>query len=142
MTLTAIVIDDSPLQQLATCKLVKENANLNLIAAFDNPKIGLEAVNRFRPDVLLLDVEMPGLSGFEILESLDHDCQVILNSTRSQFAFRAFKYEQVKDFVTKPMKKSRFEKSIDRVVLNQMLRSSGKAASGQFMGVDGMAIAG
>ncbi|TAI48098.1 LytR/AlgR family response regulator transcription factor [Flagellimonas allohymeniacidonis] len=119
MTLTAIVIDDSPMQRLATGKLVKNNPNLKLRGTFDNPKIGLQAVNLLRPDVVFLDVEMPGLNGFEVLESLEYDCQVILNSTRSQFALNAFQYNHVKDYVTKPMKKDRFEKSVDRLIKNQ-----------------------
>ncbi|WP_422859704.1 LytR/AlgR family response regulator transcription factor [Flagellimonas sp. S174] len=119
MTLTAIVIDDSPLQQFATCKLINNNPNLKLTASFNDPKVGLEAVNRFRPDVVFLDVEMPGLNGFEFLENLNHDCQVILNSTRSQFALTAFQYNQVKDYLTKPMARPRFEKSIERVVKNK-----------------------
>ena len=119
MTLTAIVIDDSPVQRLTTSKLVENNPNLELRGTFDNPKIGLQAVNRFRPDVVFLDVEMPGLNGFEVIESLEYDCQVILNSTRSQFALNAFQYDHVKDYVTKPMKKDRFEKSVERVLKNQ-----------------------
>ncbi|MGX1929043.1 LytR/AlgR family response regulator transcription factor [Flagellimonas sp. 2504JD4-2] len=119
MTLTAIVIDDSLMQRLATSKLIKDNPNLKLRGAFNNPKIGLQAVNLFKPDVVFLDVEMPGLNGFEVLASLKCDCQVILNSTRSQFAFNAFLYDRVKDFVTKPMKKDRFERTVERVLKNR-----------------------
>ncbi len=122
MILTAIVIDDSPMQRLTTTKMVENNSNLKLLGNFDNPKVGLQAANLFRPDVVFLDVEMPGLNGFEVLESLEYDCQVILNSTRSQFALNAFQYDYVKDYVTKPMKKDRFEKSVERVMKNQIAK--------------------
>ncbi len=124
MTLTTMVIDDSSLQQLATCKLIKDNPNLKLIQTFKDPKAGLEAVNHLRPDILFLDVEMPNLDGFGVLEGLKHDCHVILNSTKSQFALKAFQYNQVKDYMTKPMNKPRFEKSIERVLKN-LSKSSG-----------------
>ncbi len=116
MILTAIVIDDSPLQRMMTNKLVKENPNLQFIESFNDPETGLEAIHRIQPDVVFLDVEMPKLNGFEFLENLNHDCQVILNSTRSQFALTAFQYDQVKDFMTKPMNQDRFEKSVERMV--------------------------
>ena len=119
MTLKAIIIDDSPLQQLATSKLINDNPNLKLTGIFDNPKTGLEAIKSFRPDVVFLDVEMPGMSGFEVLESLDHECQVILNSTRSEFAFKAFRYDHVKDYVTKPMKRERFEMAVERAMKHE-----------------------
>lgn len=119
MTLTAIVIDDSSLQKIATSKLIKDNPNLTLIGSFSNPLIGLEAVNHLRPDVLFLDVEMPLLNGFQVLESIQHDCQVIMNSTREEFALQAFEYNHVKDYLTKPMKKQRFEKSVERAMKNQ-----------------------
>ncbi len=122
MILTAIVIDDSPMQRLTTTKLVESNPNLKLLGNFDKPEVGLQTANLFRPDVVFLDVEMPGLNGFEVLESLEYDCQVILNSTRSQFALNAFQYDYVKDYVTKPMKKDRFKKSVERVVKNQIAK--------------------
>lgn len=116
MTLTAIVIDDSTLQQMTTCKYVNDNPNLELIACFNNPKMGLEAVNDLRPDVLFLDVEMPGLDGFEVMDSLKHQCQVILNSTKSEFALKAFSYNAVKDYLTKPMNRPSFEKSVQKIL--------------------------
>jgi len=124
MTLNVIVIDDSKMQRLLTCKLVNEHQNLNCVGAFGNPKEGLKAVNDLRPDVLILDVEMPELDGFGVLEYLEFDCQVILYSTRATFAFNAFNYEQVKDFVTKPLGESRFEKSVDKILNNYLMESS------------------
>ncbi len=141
MTLTTIVIDDSPLQQLATCKLVNSNPNLNLLASYRDPKIGIEAVKRFRPDVLFLDIEMNELNGFEVLEHIDDDCQVILNSTRSQFALKAFQYSQVKDYLTKPMARPRFEKSIDRVLRNQLGKNQEKSTVRHYIWIDDMAKA-
>lgn len=119
MTLTTIIIDDSPLQQLATSKLINDNPSLKLQGIFENPKSGLEAIKSLRPDIVFLDVEMPGMNGFEVLESLDCNCQVILNSTRPEFAFQAFRYDHVKDYVTKPMKRDRFEKAVDKVMKNE-----------------------
>ncbi len=118
MKLTTIVIDDSSLQQMATCRFIKDHPHLELIGAYHDPEIGLEAVNDFQPDVLFLDVEMPGINGFEVIEQLDCNCQVILNSTLSDFALSAFQYDEVKDYLMKPMNRSRFKKAIDKAVKN------------------------
>lgn len=139
MKLTTIVIDDSALQQLATCKLVNSNPNLKLLASYRDPIIGIEAVKRFRPDVLFLDVEMNELNGFEVLEHIEDDCQVILNSTQSQFALRAFQYSQVKDYLTKPMARPRFEKSIDRVMTNQLRMNKEESAVHHYIWINDMA---
>ena len=85
---------------------------------FKDPKKGLKAVNHMRPDILFLDIEMPVMDGFGVLEELEHNCMVILNSTKSQFALKAFQYNQVKDYMTKPMNKPRFEKSIQKILKN------------------------
>ena len=124
MKLTTIVIDDSSLQQMATCKFIKDNPHLELIGAYHDPEIGLEAVNDFQPDVLFLDVEMPGIDGFEVIEQLNCDCQVILNSTLDKFALSAFQYDEVKDYLTKPMRKPRFERAIDKAVKNHTSKNA------------------
>ncbi len=108
------------MQELLTLKMVNENANLSCVGTYNNPKEGLQAANTLRPDIIILDVEMPELDGFGVLESLNHDCQVILYSTRSEFAFSAFQYNQVKDYLTKPMKKPRFEKAVVKVLQHKL----------------------
>ncbi len=123
MTLTVIIIDDSPLMRMTTARLVNDNPNLKLIGCFSDPDAGLEAVNSLQPDVLFLDVEMPVLNGFNVIEQLSCDCQVILNSTRPEFALMAFQYFEVKDYLSKPMKRSRFELAIDRAIKNQGLKN-------------------
>ncbi|MGW9687033.1 LytR/AlgR family response regulator transcription factor [Flagellimonas sp. 2504JD1-5] len=136
MILTTIVIDDSPVQQRFTCKMIENNQSLQLLDFFNDPIKGIEAVNRLRPDILFLDVEMPGLGGFDVLGMLEYDCQVILNSTRSQFAFQAFRYDKVKDFLTKPLKQSRFVKSVERVLKNHILKGIEKPVLSEYVCIE------
>lgn len=110
MQLTTLIIDDSKIQELLTFKMVSRN-----------PKEGLLAANILKPDVIILDIEMPELDGFAVLENLNYDYQVILYSTSSEFAFNTFKYDYVKDYMTKPLKKPGFEKSIKKIIENQIL---------------------
>lgn len=82
MQLSTLIIDDSKMQELLTLKMINENPNLSYIGSYSNPKEGLQAANRLKPDVIILDVEMPEMDGFAVLENLEHDCQVIMYSTR------------------------------------------------------------
>ncbi len=122
MKLTTIIIDDSNIQRLATANLVSKHHNLELIGAYQDPIAGLNAVNILAPDLLILDVEMPGLNGFEVLERLNCNCQVILYSTRQEFVLSAFQYQPVKAYLTKPLQISRFEQAVEKTVKNQSLR--------------------
>ncbi|MEM6894430.1 MAG: response regulator [Bacteroidota bacterium] len=139
--LTTIIIDDSTLQRLATTRFVGDHPELNLIGTYSDARVGLEAANSLKPDLLILDVEMPELGGFDVLSKLTHDCQVILYSTRSQFALEAFQYTQVKDFLMKPMYKPRFEKSIERILKNSVSQLREPRTLGSFVEVTSWSIA-
>ena len=141
MKLTTLIIDDSKMQELLTLKMVNEHPNLSCIGSYNNPIEGLSAANALRPDIIILDVEMPELDGFTVLENLKHDCQVILYSTRSEFALSAFKYDHVKDYMTKPMKRPRFEKSIEKVMKNQLLNSKKELNLGTYFYSERLSLA-
>ncbi len=126
MKLTTIIIDDSNIQRFTTANLVSKHHNLELIGSYQDPLAGLNAVNILAPDLLILDVEMPGLNGFEVLDRLNCNCQVILYSTRQEFVLNAFQYQPVKAYLTKPLQISRFEQAVQKAVKNQSLRKSVK----------------
>ncbi|MEN1784929.1 MAG: response regulator [Bacteroidota bacterium] len=116
MKLTTVVIDDSPLQRLSMCKLVENHAHLVLLESFGDPITALGPIYDLNPDILILDVEMPVMNAFDLIEHLEHDCQIILNSTSSQFAVQAFQYPEICDFLSKPITPIRFERSVKRAL--------------------------
>ncbi|MFD2588872.1 LytR/AlgR family response regulator transcription factor [Croceitalea marina] len=117
-----IVIDDCKMQNLTTSTLVKNNRNLDFLGSYTDAKKGLAAVNKLKPDLLILDVEMPDLNGFDVLQNLEHDCQVIMYSTQKQYAFKATQFNQVEDFLTKPINKTELNHSVSKLVSNSLFK--------------------
>ncbi|MDT0541032.1 MULTISPECIES: LytR/AlgR family response regulator transcription factor [Croceitalea] len=118
MKYTTIVIDDSSIQRLATTFLVKNHVALEHIGSYGNPYEGLRAVVDKKADILFLDVLMDDIDAFELLDSVNLNCAIIMNSTWPRFAVKAFDYG-INDFITKPIQKPRFEKSVVKVI-NQL----------------------
>ncbi|MCM4152530.1 DNA-binding response regulator [Arenibacter sp. N53] len=113
--LKCILIDDSTVQRRAVAKIIKEHSKLELINEYDN---GLDAKNDIGSntlDLIFLDIEMPGLNGFDLLESLEHKPQVILISGNPNYAMKAFDYD-VTDYLQKPVDKNRFDLSIKKAI--------------------------
>ncbi|MFP2997568.1 LytTR family DNA-binding domain-containing protein [Spongiivirga sp. MCCC 1A20706] len=115
MKINCIVVDDSSTQRLAITRLIMNHPALNLVAEYSN---AIEAKNGLKTqnvDLILLDIEMPVLTGFDLLESLQEPPQVILVTGKVDYAFKAFNYD-VTDYLHKPLEKDRFEKAIERVI--------------------------
>ena len=82
---------------------------------------GYEAVtlvNELRPDILFLDIQMPGLNGFEVLTQLDEIPEVIFSTAYDQYAIKAFEVHAV-DYLLKPYGKKRFESTLQRILKSQ-----------------------
>ncbi|MFD0862442.1 LytR/AlgR family response regulator transcription factor [Sungkyunkwania multivorans] len=117
MKVNCIIVDDSSIQRLAVTKLILNNPSLNLVAEYSN---AIEAKNGLKTndvDLIFLDIEMPVLNGFDLLESLQDPPQVILVTGKTEYAFKAFDYA-VTDYLQKPLTKERFDQAIGRVVAN------------------------
>lgn len=119
MKLKTLIIDDSPMQALITSNLVKSHPNLEFLGVCFNPKEGLERIRELKPDLLFLDIEMPQMNGFELLDQLDVPCQVVLNSTRPQFAMDAALYK-FSDFLLKPMNMDLFNQVIEERIAEKV----------------------
>ncbi|HUH46384.1 MAG TPA: LytTR family DNA-binding domain-containing protein, partial [Arenibacter sp.] len=118
--LKCILIDDSAMQRRAISKLVKEHPNLIQTNEFSN---GLDAKNDMANnavDLIFLDIEMPGLNGFDLLESLESKPQVIIISGNPDYAMKAFDYD-VTDYLKKPVDKKRFDQAVKKAVNNHIL---------------------
>ncbi|MCK5442587.1 MAG: response regulator [Maribacter sp.] len=120
MPIRTVVIDDSPLMRISTCLLVKNHPELILVGSYNSPLEAFEKMGELNPELLFLDVEMPGMDGFEFLDELERKIPVIMNSTVPIFAARAFGYD-VSGFLMKPMEKDSFASSVSKVIKMQSL---------------------
>ena len=107
---TIIVEDEKPARDLLKMYLT-EYTEAVLIGEYDNGFDGLKAINEEKPDLILLDVQMPKLTGFEMLEVLEHHPEVIFTTAYDQYAIHAFEQNAV-DYLLKPFSKERFGEAI------------------------------
>ena len=108
-----IVEDERPARDLLRTYL-REFSNLEIIGEYDNGFDGLKAINELKPDAIFLDVQMPKLTGFEMLEVLEHQPEVIFTTAYDQFAIRAFERSAV-DYLLKPFSRDRFREAISKL---------------------------
>jgi len=115
MKYTTLVIDDSSIQRLATTFLVKNHPQLEFIASYANPYDGIKAIYDNKVDIVFLDVLMNDVDAFELMDSIEINAAIIMNSTWPRFAKPAFDYG-ISDFLTKPISKKRFEQSVCKII--------------------------
>jgi DNA-binding LytR/AlgR family response regulator len=114
--MNCIIVDDDKL----SCKIlegyVNKYASLNLIGSFsDSVSARNELATRHDIDLVLLDILMPEMDGFDFIGSLDHPPNIIIVSAAEEFALKAFEFNVV-DYLLKPISYSRFCKAIDKTI--------------------------
>lgn len=108
-----IVEDERPARDLLRTYL-EEFSELEIVGEYDNGFDGLKAINELLPDAIFLDVQMPKLTGFEMLEVMEHHPEVIFTTAYDQFAIRAFERNAV-DYLLKPFSRDRFRGAISKL---------------------------
>lgn len=120
--LNCAIVDDSTLQRLSIVRLIDNHPSLNLVAEYNNAieaKIGLVSTEI---DLVFLDIEMPILSGFELLDDLTKKPQIIFITGKTKYAFKAFDYDAV-DYLRKPISKERFLNAVHKAVSNFKMKN-------------------
>lgn len=114
----AIIIEDEHLAAELLAKNVSSHKQIELIGKFDNGFSGLKAIQDLKPDLVFLDIELPKLTGLELLELLDEPPLIIFTTAYNQYAIEAFEKNAV-DYLLKPFSKDRLFKAIDKAVQNE-----------------------
>ena len=94
MTLNCVVVDDSAIQRLSIVKLIENHSSLNLIAEYSSALETKNGLNSHQVDLIFLDIEMPVLNGFELLDVLNNKPQIIFVTGKTEYAFKALLVEQ------------------------------------------------
>lgn len=115
MKLKCIIVDDELMARKSLQKLCEQNSSLELIASCENAEQALKVLEQHEIDLIWLDVEMPELSGFDLLEKITTMPQVILTSSKTEYAYDAFQY-QVTDYLKKPITSPRFNLAVEKVL--------------------------
>lgn len=115
MKLKCIIVDDSTIQRMAVTKLVNNHPALTLVADYSNAIEAKNGMKHHDVDLIFLDIEMPIVNGFDLLESLENPPQVILITGKADYALKAFDYD-VTDYLHKPFTQERFDSSVKRAI--------------------------
>ncbi len=123
----AVIIDD---EQLAIESLQWEienfSSDVKIIETFTNPKEAISGINYLKPDLVFLDIEMPEIDGFQLLQMLDYqNFDLIITTAYNQYAIQAFKANAI-DYLLKPIDPDDLIQAIERVRLRQTNHNSTK----------------
>lgn len=113
------IVDDSRLARAELKRLLEDYSIVEICAEASNAVEARAVIKEHNPDVMLLDIEMPGENGFELLSSLDKVPDVIFTTAYDEFAVKAFEQNAI-DYLVKPIDPDRLEKALERVGLNQV----------------------
>ncbi|MFA0812600.1 LytR/AlgR family response regulator transcription factor [Microbulbifer epialgicus] len=125
--LTVVLVDDEHLALRLLKSMLEEFTEIDIVACCRNGREALQAVFEYTPDLLILDVQMPGMNGFDVVRRLQGDTMplIVFATAYDQYALRAFEVHAV-DYVLKPLDGSRLQIALERA--RQRLKQLGSAA--------------
>lgn len=111
--MTVIIIDDEPLARAVIKEYLQAFPGMEVVAECADGFEGLKAIQQYQPNLIFLDIQMPRISGFEMLELIDEPPGVIFTTAFDEFAIRAFESNAI-DYLLKPFSKERFDKAVQK----------------------------
>lgn len=117
----ALIIDDERLARKELMKLMEEHPSVEIIGEAQNADEAEKMIEELNPDLLFLDVQMPGRTGFQLLESLDMAPLVIFTTAYDEFALKAFEVNAL-DYLVKPIPTDRLAEAVRKVQEKARLR--------------------
>ena len=112
-SLRVVIVDDEPLARAVVREFIAAHPGVDVVAECANGFEAVKAVSELAPDLVFLDVQMPKLSGFEVLELIGRTVPVIFTTAYDQYALRAFEVHAV-DYLLKPFSEQRFAEALSR----------------------------
>lgn len=129
-----IIIDDEPLAAGVVQEFLAELPEFEVVAMCQDGFQGLKAIQEWKPDLIFLDVQMPKITGFEMLELVDNPPAVIFTTAYDEYAVKAFDARAI-DYLMKPFSKSRFRQAVERFLKNR----TSEAVQEEVDGLDNLA---
>ncbi len=113
--LRTIIVEDEELARNLLKSFLARIDSIELIAECENGFEGVKMINELKPDLVFLDIQMPKITGFEMLELLEHKPQIIFATAYDQYALKAFDYNAA-DYLLKPYSQDRLKEAVDKVI--------------------------
>ncbi len=115
MSIKIVIIDDEVLAQNIIKNYLSKFENIEILKICNNGFEGLKAIQELNPDLVFLDIQMPKLTGFEMLELVDNPPFIIFSTAYDEFALKAFEVNAI-DYLLKPYSFERFSEALNKVL--------------------------
>lgn len=112
-TLRALIIDDEDLARRLTKEYLRKHADIDIIGECENGLEAVDAISTLQADLIFLDIQMPKLNGFEVLEATGRKEGVIFTTAYDQYALKAFDQHAI-DYLLKPYSQQRFDEALNK----------------------------
>lgn len=113
--ITVLIIDDEKLARDIIKKYLEQNEEVKILGECTNGFEGIKSINELKPDLIFLDIQMPKINGFEMLELLDYQPEIIFTTAFDQYAIKAFEVNAT-DYLLKPFSKDRFDEALQKTI--------------------------
>ncbi len=115
-----VIVDDEKLARDLLREFLEPLTDMEIVGEASNGTDAVALIDRTKPDLLFLDVQMPGMTGFDVLDEIQHEPYVIFITAYDQYAIQAFEKNAV-DYLLKPVDEERFRLAIDRALKRKKL---------------------
>jgi two-component system, LytTR family, response regulator len=129
-----LIIDDEPLARQLVRKYIENIKDAEILGECENGFEALKAIQELKPDLLFLDIQMPKIDGFELLEVLDSKPEIIFTTAFDQYAIRAFEMNAV-DYLLKPFSSTRLEQAVEKARQRILTAAQSPGAPSQLNGL-------
>jgi len=123
-----IIIDDEPLARSIVAEYLQSYPQLQLVQECSDGFDGIKAIMQHQPDIIFLDIQMPKITGFEMLELVEQPPAVIFTTAFDEYAIKAFETHAV-DYLLKPFSKERFDKAVQKWLDQKAITAPAPAAA-------------
>jgi two-component system LytT family response regulator len=123
MSTSCIIVDDEKLARDLLKEYLENYPEIEILGEADQGTDAVEKIDKLKPDLVFLDVQMPGMTGFDVLEDIEHEPYVIFVTAYDQYAIKAFEKNAV-DYLLKPLDEERFRNAVNRALKRKTLEHS------------------
>ncbi len=113
--LTALVVDDERLARKELISMLQQFENIEIIGEADCVDKAVKLINTLKPELIFLDIQMPGKSGFDLLDQIETKAKIIFVTAYDEYAIRAFEVNAI-DYLPKPVSQERLSNTIERII--------------------------
>src|SRR5882672_12045894 len=119
---TCLIIDDEKLARDLLREYLESFPEIEIVGECAKGTEAIEQIDKLKPDLIFLDVQMPGMTGFDVLDEIDHEPYVIFTTAYDQYAIQAFEKNAV-DYLLKPLDGERFKTAVDRALKRKKMEA-------------------